>query len=309
MTPLRTAVKVTVPATSANLGPGFDALGMALNLYDEVTVEPTSGGTRVWVTGEGAGRVPTDETHLIIRSMNATFAALGVPRPGLDLRCVNRIPHARGLGSSSAAIVAGVLAARTLAGASDDRAEALRMAYELEGHPDNVAPCLLGGIAVAWVEESGARAVRLTPHSSVRPVMFVSTEPGLTAEARAVLPANVTHADAAFNVGRSALLVHALTMDPGLLFPATADRLHQGYRAEVTPETARLLAYLRVRGIPATVSGAGPSVLAFISGTSDIYDIFGQNFIVRPLKIDLAGAQIFHERHAGGDPVAVARQR
>ncbi|MGY0233397.1 homoserine kinase [Longispora urticae] len=289
-------VTIHAPATSANLGPGFDALGLALDLYDDVTATVTSApGVTVEVTGEGADQVPTDESHLIIRSMYATFDDLGHPRPaGLALTCVNRIPHARGLGSSSAAIVAGVLAARALAGAPDDRAEALRLADQLEGHPDNVAPCLLGGFTIAWTGAEGARAVSVAPHPAVHPVIFVPQDRGLTKEARAALPATVPHVDASFNAGRSALLVHALTHAPELLFAATEDRLHQGYRAAGAPATAELVADLRSRGVPAVVSGAGPSVLAFVPDNSVIPDITGHNFASWPLRVDTTGARISH---------------
>ncbi len=285
---------ISAPATSANLGPGFDSLGLALTLADEVHADLAPSGVTVEVAGEGAGEVPLGERHLIVRSMRATFDDLGVPQPGLRLRCLNRIPHARGLGSSSAAIVAGVLAARALAGAPDDRAEALRMANALEGHPDNVAPCLLGGLTIAWTEDSGAKAARLDPHPSVHLKVFVPAQHGLTAKARAALPATVPHADAAFNAGRAALLPHALTTAPELLLAATEDRLHQSYRASGAPETAALVAALRARGLPAVVSGAGPSVLAFVADTVDISEITGQNFAAWPLEVDLGGARISH---------------
>ena len=157
-------VRVRVPATSANLGPGFDALGLALGRHDDVTAEVTGGGVRVAVTGEGAGELPADERHLIVTAMRATFDVLGAQPAGLALECENRIPQARGLGSSSAAIVAGVLAARALVADGEQRMDddaALRLAAELEGHPDNVAPCLLGGFTIAWTEPGGARAVSL----------------------------------------------------------------------------------------------------------------------------------------------------
>lgn len=291
-------VTIAVPATSANLGPGFDALGLALDLRDEVTVETAAQGVAVDIVGEGAGRLPTDGRNLVVRSIYAAFDALGVSRPGLVVRCVNRIPQARGLGSSAAAVVAGVLAARALAAKPDDRNEALALAAELEGHPDNVAPCLWGGLTVAW-SDPVARAARMVPHPSVRPVLFVPQEEGLTAAARAALPATVPHEDAAFTVGRAALLVHALTAEPTLLFAATEDRLHQQYRAAGAPATAELLAILRARGVPAVVSGAGPSVLAFVLDHHDITDMPSQNFAVLPLEVAFDGARISHSRHAG----------
>ena len=258
------AVRVRVPATSANLGPGFDALGLALSLYDDVSarVRPR-GRTSVAVSGEGAGELPDDEAHLVVRAMRAGFARLAVEAPGVAVECVNRIPQARGLGSSSAAIVAGIQLARGLTiGRTMPDDAALRLATELEGHPDNVAACLLGGVTIAWTEPTGARAVRLTPADVVRPTVFVPGHRVLTEEARAALPEAVPHRDAAANAGRAALLVHALTTAPELLFAATEDRLHQRYRASGMPATAVLTDRLRDAGVAAVVSGAGPAVLA-----------------------------------------------
>ncbi|MER7165454.1 homoserine kinase, partial [Micromonospora sp. NPDC000207] len=190
-------MRVRVPATSANLGPGFDALGLALGRYDDVAAEVTTGGVRVTVHGEGADELPADDRHLVVRAMRATFEVLGGQPPGLAVECVNRIPQARGLGSSSAAIVAGVQLARALVVDGTrrlDDAATLRLAAEIEGHPDNVAPCLLGGFTVAWTEETGARAVSLPVTDGVRPTVFVPVGRGLTAEARAALPQTVPHA-------------------------------------------------------------------------------------------------------------------
>ena len=257
-------VRVRTPATSANLGPGFDTLGLALALHDDLSARVTGDRFTVEVSGEGAGELPTDESHLVVRAMLATFDELGGRPAGVAVHCVNRIPQARGLGSSSAAIVGGVQLARGLVREQITDEEALRIAARLEGHPDNVAPCLLGGFTIAWTEESGARAVRLDPAPGVRPTVLVPEERGLTAVARAALPVSVPHADAAANAGRAALLVHALAVDPGLLLPATEDRLHQPYRAPAKPESADLVARLRSRGVAAVVSGAGPTVLALV---------------------------------------------
>jgi len=304
-------VWVRAPATSANLGPGFDALGLALAHRDEVTARVTASGVTVEVTGEGAGDLPTDASHLVVRSMRAAFDELGEQPAGLELRCLNRIPQARGLGSSSAAIVAGVLAARALvddgAARMPDEA-ALALAARLEGHPDNVAPCLLGGFTIAWTEPGGARAVRADPAPGVRPVVFVPSERGLTEVARASLPTTVPHGDAAFNAGRSALLVHALTQAPDLLFPATEDRLHQPYRAAGAPASAALVAQLRADGVAAVVSGAGPTVLALMSDRWTPPEIAGWQ--VRPVDIDTTGATVTigprsgTVEHAERDPVA-----
>jgi len=262
------SVRIRVPATSANLGPGFDALGLALSLYDVVEVRTDRPGRlTIEVTGEGEATAQSGEAHLVVRAMRATFGRLGGQPPGLALRCANRIPHGRGLGSSAAAIVSGVLAARALVDGGADRlpdAAVLRLASELEGHPDNVAACLLGGLTIAWTGDEGAQVARLSPLDSIVPVILVAPEPLATETAREVLPEWVPHADAAANAARSALLVAALTSVPGALLEATRDWLHQPYRSGVMPVTADLVRRLRKAGVPAVVSGAGPSVLAFV---------------------------------------------
>ncbi|HEX5204883.1 homoserine kinase [Paractinoplanes rhizophilus] len=286
-------VTVRTPATSANLGPGFDSLGLALTRYDDLDARVTDGGFTVTVEGKGAGELPGDEEHLVVRAMLATFDEMGERPRGLAVRCVNRIPQARGLGSSSAAIVGGVQLARGLVKdgmnlIGDD--DALRIAARLEGHPDNVAPCLLGGFTIAWTEGLGARAVRLGAHEGVRPKVFVPAERGYTASARAALPPNVPHADASFNAGRAALLTHAITSDPRLLFAATEDRLHQGYRGEAMPGTASLVASLRSVGVAAVVSGAGPAVLALSEVPADFHP--GTEWRVQTLGVDAHGALV-----------------
>ncbi|MFS0704082.1 homoserine kinase [Cellulomonas sp. 179-A 9B4 NHS] len=260
-------VRVRVPATSANLGPGFDALGMALGLHDDLGVRALgSSEVRVEVEGEGAGEVPDDERHLVVRALRAALDHVGAPQTGLHLVCRNRIPHGRGLGSSAAAVVAGLLAARGLVGdpevLGDD--DVLALATELEGHPDNAAPALLGGCTLAWSADDGGavRAVRLPVHADVAPVAIVPPQHLSTHAARGVLPAQVPHADAAWQAGRAGLLVEALGRRPDLLLDATGDRLHQGYRRSVMPESLALVDALRARGVAAVVSGAGPTVLA-----------------------------------------------
>lgn len=272
------SVTVRVPATSANLGPGFDSLGLALDLYDEVTATALeeSAGVAVEVDGEGRGAVASDERHLVASTMLRAFDALGVPAPGLRLECRNRIPHARGLGSSSAAIVAGVVLADALAGGGMSRAEKLVLAGEIEGHPDNVAPCLLGGFTIAYSTEDGARAVGLEPSPRLRPWAFVPESQGLTSAARAALPEHVSYPDAVFNLARAALLVEAITRSPSRLFDATEDRLHQQHRAQGMPESLRLLGRLRAAGVAAAISGAGPTVLALgVGGGPEPDDLSG----------------------------------
>lgn len=301
------AVTVVVPATSANLGPGFDSLGLALSLEDEVTARVADSGVRVTVEGEGAGEV-SSEDNLIVTTMMKVFAELQVePPPGVELLCRNRIPHARGLGSSSAAIVAGILLANALLadGPLMGTQDMLRLAARMEGHPDNVAPCLLGGFTIAWTDEDGAHAVRLPVAARVRAVLYIPAERGLTAAARAALPATVPHRDAAFNAARAALLVHAITTDPALLFAATADKLHQDYRAEGMPATATLLQELRRRGVAACVSGAGPSVLVLYDADRrpDLPDPLA-GWDVRSLSVSSVGARMLSARHAEAEPVA-----
>jgi homoserine kinase len=269
---LRGPVTVRVPATSANLGPGFDAFALALSRYDEVTAEVLPSGLSISAVGEGARDVPSDETHLIVRSMRAAFERLGGQPAGLRLDCLNRIPHGRGLGSSAAAIVAGIELARSLARDGRSRLnddQALVLAGQLEGHPDNVAACLLGGLTIAWTAKGLARAVRIST-SRFAPVAFIPGDQSSTATARAALPTLVPHADAAFNASRSALLVLALTGQPELLMTATEDRLHQDYRAPAMVASARLVVALRDAGVPAVISGAGSTVLALAEDAAQV---------------------------------------
>lgn len=261
--------RVRVPATSGNLGPGFDALGMALGIWDEVEVRAVTGETRVRVEGEGAGVLPEGEDHLVVRALRLGLAYLDVPQVGLEISARNAIRHGRGLGSSAAAAVAGLLLARGLVGGSgvtgarvltDD--DVLSLATELEGHPDNAAPAIHGGAVVSWVDATGAHAEPLRV-SGLEPTVLVPGTTLPTTAARAALPATVPHVDAAFNVGRTALMTLALDGRPDLFLAATEDRLHQDARASAMPATAELVERLRAEGHPAVVSGAGPTVLVF----------------------------------------------
>jgi homoserine kinase len=261
-------VSVKVPATSANLGPGFDTLGMALSYYDELQVEAVAGsGAVVEVHGEGAGEVATDETNLVVKSLAYTFAKYGQKVPGLKLTAHNIIPHGRGMGSSGAAVVSGIVAAKGLLDGiveiSDQ--ELLTIATELEGHPDNVAPALFGGLTIAWEDETGPHHKKLFVHRGVSPLELVPNHKMSTALARSLQPESVPHDDAVFNVSRSALLIAALTQSPELLMAATEDRLHQDYRAAAMPETDSIVKLMREHGHAAVVSGAGPSVLVLAS--------------------------------------------
>lgn len=256
------SVTVRSPATSANLGPGFDSFGLCLGLFDTVRVEVAAAGLVVEVQGECAGALPVDSSHLVVRAMYATFGLASVSPPGLRVSCVNRVPHGRGLGSSAAAIVAGVLAADALSGRNLDAGRLLELAARIEGHADNVAACLLGGFTIAWDEGDRTRAVSLDVHPGVRPVAFLPPEQVSTQQMRALLPAQIAHSRASANVARAGLLVEALSRRPELLLAATEDFLHQEYRARQMPASAQLVAALRESGVAAFISGAGPAVLA-----------------------------------------------
>jgi homoserine kinase len=261
-------VTVRVPATSANLGPGFDTLGLALSLYDELTVTVRDApGATVEVVGVGAGEVPTDDSNLVVRAIAHTFAAYDQPLPGLDLVAHNAIPHGRGLGSSGAAIVSGIMAAKGLLDGivEIDSSALLSLATALEGHPDNVAPALFGGLTIAWTTDAGPQHKKLIVHRGVSPLIAVPEGTMSTELARGLRPVSVPHEDAIFNVSRSALLIAALIQSPELLLAATEDKLHQSYRAAAMPETEALLNELRSGGLPAVVSGSGPSILVLCS--------------------------------------------
>ncbi len=265
-------VTVKVPATSANLGPGFDTLGMALSYYDELEVTAVAGtGAFVEIDGEGAGEVATDETNLVVQAIAYTFKHFKQELPGLQLKAHNIIPHGRGMGSSGAAVVSGIMAAKgLLEGVVEFSADdLLQLATELEGHPDNVAPALFGGLTIAWEDDRGPRHKKLFVHRGVSPLVLVPDHKMSTALARSLQPESVPHDDAVFNVSRSALLIAALVQSPELLLAATEDRLHQNYRAAAMPETDRLIQLLREAGHAAVVSGAGPSVLVLASDPAE----------------------------------------
>jgi homoserine kinase len=291
---LDTPVHVRVPATSANLGPGFDSAGLALGLLDDVVVRVTASGLGLGVSGEGKDDVARGERHLVVRALRAAFDRLGGQPPGLHVRCTNRIPHARGLGSSSAAIVSGVVAACALVVDADlDDQARLELADQLEGHPDNVAACLRGGATFAWTEQARPRVLRVDPHADLAPVAFVPATRSSTKVARGLLPATVPYADAVLNASRAALLPHAVASDPALLLAATEDRLHQAYRAPAMPASAALVAELRGAGVPAVMSGAGPTVLA-LSARSARASLLGERtgWRVLPLDVEARGAHV-----------------
>jgi homoserine kinase len=268
--PAGLSANAVVAASSANLGPGFDSLGLALSLYDEIDVETTESGLVVEVEGEGAGQVPLDSSHLVVRAIERGLQAGGVSVAGLRVRCRNDIPHSRGLGSSAAAVVGGLAVANGLVAQSDStpltEAELIQLSSEFEGHPDNAAAAVLGGAVVSWTDADGPApryaAAPLGVHPDIRLFSIIPQVRSSTAETRVLLPDTVSHADASFNVSRVALLVVALTERPDLLLEATADRLHQPARAAAMPPSAEYIAILRRCGIAAVLSGAGPAVIA-----------------------------------------------
>ncbi len=288
--------RVTVPATSANLGPGFDSLGLALSLRDSLEAEITTSGLSVEVIGAGAEDVPRDESHLVVRSMRAAFAAMGATPPGLALRCTNLIPHGRGLGSSSAAIVGGLSLARALVAGGTlllgDRA-LFCLAADLEGHPDNVAPAFFGGFVICGREDEEWYAVSSGVDPRVSAVVFVPPTPVETKVARGLLPAVVSHADAAANSGRAALLIAALAGRPEHLLTATRDYLHQDQREPAMPESLAFVHALRADGIPAVISGAGPTVLAFAGyAGGDLAARCPVGWVCHELDVESSGALV-----------------
>ncbi|HEY2203646.1 MAG TPA: homoserine kinase [Pseudonocardia sp.] len=300
-----TEVRVRVPASSANLGPGFDTLGLALARYDEVYACTADEGLVVEVAGQGAEVVPLDEGHLVVRAMRAAFEAFGDTPRGLRLRCTNHIPHGRGLGSSAAAAVAGAVAAAALVGRDleAERDTVLQVASVLEGHADNAAASLLGGFVVAWKSPGKSDgdcgnngwaygAARLEPHERLRPVALIADVESSTVATRRLLPERVPLEDAAFTASRSALSVCAFTARPELLFAATEDRLHQPYRRPAYPASADLVDRLREHGVPAVISGAGPTVLALLTDSELPIDVVGAGFTPAPLPVDRAGAVV-----------------
>jgi homoserine kinase len=302
------SVSVRVPATSANLGPGFDCFGLALQRYDELTAEftaevptplddPAPPGDSVDIEGEGAGHLPRDKRHLVLRALRQTLesyahVAGAGNAPPVALQCRNRIPLGRGLGSSAAAIVAGVRLAEGLLGVDLGPDERLAIATSIEGHPDNVAACIRGGFTLAWIDGETPRAARLTPLAGLVATVFVPPGKLATKRARGLLPAQVPHADAATNAGRAALLVTALTQDPGLLHAATADLLHQYYRAADMPESYALMTRLRADGWAATISGAGPTVAVLHDRAAQPVPELPEGWVRETLEVDQTGATL-----------------
>jgi len=286
------SVRVRVPATSANLGPGYDCIGLALDLWDEVSVEVLDRpGVMIDVTGEGADTVPHDESHLVMATLRQGLVELGYPHPdaGLHLTAINSIPQSRGLGSSAAAVVSGLALAWGLArpGFPLDRSALLTMAAAIEGHPDNAAPAILGGAQLAWLDGEAVNHIGLTVTPSIVFRVYVPDRLVPTPLARQVLPEQVDRVDAVHQVLAASLLVTALTTSPEHLLAATQDWIHQPYRRALMPESAALTDRLRGRGVATVISGAGPTVLAL--GSRDqlekVSDVDTAGFVAHDLVL------------------------
>ena len=297
-------IQVQVPATSANLGPGFDSFGLALAMHDRYVAQILDdAGLDIDVTGEGADEVPRTDKNLLVKAMNKGFDFLGGKPKGFAVRALNVIPHGRGLGSSASAIVGGLSLARALVLTGIDKMsdeKLLQLATEMEGHPDNVAAALYGNAVVAWQEDQHgkevAQAISLSVDTRIRAIAFIPSTAVATSKARKMLPESIPHSDAARNSANSALLVHALTLRPDLLFRATQDFLHQSYRQDAMPASFALLTKLRDAGVAAFISGAGPTVLALHTGNeSDVAELIraaGTKFEAKSLEIARSGATI-----------------
>lgn len=297
-------VQIQIPATSANLGPGFDSLGLALGMHDRYVAQILDDpGLDIDISGEGADVLPRTEKNLLVKAMYRGFKFLGGEPKGVAIRALNVIPHGRGLGSSASAIVGGLMLARSLVLTGDDKMsneELLNLATEMEGHPDNVAAAIFGNATIAWSEDQRgkniARAVQIHVDPRISAIAFIPEGAVATSKARKLLPENVPHADAAANTTRGELLIYALTSRPDLLLIATEDFLHQKYRQEAMPKSFALLNKLRAAGVAAFISGAGPTVLALHTGDAneitELQRAAGSAFEVKALSICTTGAGI-----------------
>ena len=297
-------MQVQVPATSANLGPGFDCLGLALNMHDrymaQVMDEP---GVDIDVTGEGADAVPTTDKNLVIKAMYKGFDFLGGRPRGIALRQLNVIPHGRGLGSSAAAIVGGLALARALVLGGNERMsneDMLNIANEMEGHPDNVSAAIYGSANVAWQESQRGKVIAQSLNIEVDPrisaLAFVPATELSTSKARKMLPESIPHHDAVRNSINTAVLVQALQHRPDLLLAATEDYLHQSYRSDAMPQSFALMTKLRKAGVAAFISGAGPTVLVLHTGgdaeAAELERAAGEKFQMIPLGVSRTGVAV-----------------
>ena len=297
-------IQVQVPATSANLGPGFDSFGLAFGMYDRYVAQILDeGGLDIDVTGEGADEVPRTDKNLLVKAIYKGFDYLGGRPKGLAVRALNVIPHGRGLGSSASAIVGGLVLARSLVLTGTDKMSdetLLNLANEMEGHPDNVAAALFGGATIAWQDLEKGKAVAHAVHLPVDPrikvMAFIPSSPLATSKARKMLPESIPFADAQRNTTNAALMTQAITIRPDLLYAATEDFLHQSYRQEAMPASIALMTKLRAAGLAAFVSGAGPTVLALHTEgddeTTQLSRAGGAKFEGKSLEIASRGATL-----------------
>jgi homoserine kinase len=263
-------MQVQVPASSANLGPGFDSFGLALGMHDRYVAQVLDDALLdIDVTGEGADEVPRTDKNLLVKAMYKGFDFLGGRPKGLAIRALNVNPHGRGLGSSASAIIGGLVLARALVLNGEDHMsdiQLLSLATDMEGHPDNVSAALFGGATISWFEEakhkSSAHCVHLNVDPRIQAIAYIPSKALATSKARKMLPESIPFDDAVRNTRNASLMSHALTTRPDLLFTATEDFLHQSYRAEAMPDSYALVQKLRGAGIAAFISGAGPTVLA-----------------------------------------------
>jgi homoserine kinase len=297
-------MQVQVPATSANLGPGFDCLGLALNMHDRYMAQVMDeAGVDIDVTGEGADAVPTTDKNLVIKAMFKGFDFLGGRPRGIALRQLNVIPHGRGLGSSAAAIVGGLALARAFVLGGNERMsheDMLNIANEMEGHPDNVSAAIYGNANVAWQESQRGQVIAQSLNIEVDPrisaLAFVPATELSTSKARKMLPESIPHQDAVRNSINTAVLVQALQHRPDLLLGATEDYLHQSYRSDAMPQSFALMTKLRKAGVAAFISGAGPTVLVLHTGgdaeAAELERAAGEKFQMIPLGVSRTGVTV-----------------
>ncbi|MFM2103784.1 MAG: hypothetical protein RL740_871 [Actinomycetota bacterium] len=299
------AYEVKVPATSANLGPGFDSFAIALEKRDRYIAQVLDEKTLdIDVAGEGADEVSKDEKNLLVKAIYKGWEFQGLSKkeyPGLALRALNNLPHGRGLGSSASAIVGGLVLSRSLVVGGADRMsdqEILTLATQMEGHPDNVAAALYGGAVLSWSGAELAEAIKLEVSPRITAVAFIPANNVPTSKARKMLPETVPHQDAVNNSINTAILTQALTNRPDLLLKATEDYLHQSYRESAMPKSFALMSKLRAAGVPAFISGAGPTVLALLVDADlnhqleDLVKAAGTGFSVENLDISRVGYQV-----------------
>ncbi len=300
-------VEVTIPASAANLGPGFDVLGLALGLYNTIRMEEWGRGLSIRIYGEGALDLPVDDGNAVYKAASRLFEEVDYKPSGLYIETVNRIPLRRGLGSSAAAIVGGLMGANELAGGPLSKREIFEMASQIEGHPDNVAAAVFGGLTICYETDDGWKALALRPSEALKAVVLIPDEELSTSESRAVLPLEVTHADAIFNISRVALLVGAILNGRSDALPeATRDRLHQPYREPLIPGLDHFTAAIReLLGVGVALSGAGPSIVCLITEAQEpmvregLKKIIGERrlkYRVQPMDIDQRGAHVVKDR-------------